>query len=88
MVKRTWSHKFRPTPGESTSTGMEQFWRAAAGLMPETLRSCGEWTSPPEMIIFRRAEIEYGILPMIDDTATPVAVRLLLKTMHLAMVRG
>ena len=51
----TWLCKFSPTPGRCCTRGILKDLRCSFGPIPDSNKSCGEFTAPPETITSRVA---------------------------------
>lgn len=60
FASRTWSERFLPTEGLSTTTGICRASRSARGPIPESCRICGVFIVPAERIISLVADTTKG----------------------------
>jgi hypothetical protein len=60
FASRTWSERFRPTEGLSTTTGICKASRSARGPIPESCRICGVFIAPAERTISLVADTTEG----------------------------
>ena len=70
-----WSCKFFPTPGSAAATAMPCSASAAGSPMPDSMRSCGELTTPPARMTSRSARATMRSPPA--RYSTPIAAVLL-----------
>ena len=72
MGTQQWSCKLPPTPGRSATTAMPWSRRWAAGPMPDSIKSCGEWMAPAHSKTSLRADA-HCTGPSPTRYSTPVA---------------